>query len=149
VLSNGKGIWKYRHLISSILEGVSQSCIFKSGSHTQTQWIAVGRRCISVVGLARGRSGNGLQVTLQIFLICLQAVCKRGGGQVHLGGDGVAEGSLPQTRLPVPAGCSCWCCRTPPVSLFGSLTPWRTAPGFAGWVSGVGPRSCPGCIRVW
>lgn len=51
VLSNAKGIWECRHLISSILEGVSQSCIFKSCVHVQAQGTAVGRKFPSVRGL--------------------------------------------------------------------------------------------------
>lgn len=51
VLSNAKGIWEFRHLISSILEGVSQACICKSRVHVQAQWTAVGRNCPSVRGL--------------------------------------------------------------------------------------------------
>lgn len=146
MLSNGKGIWKFRHLISSMLEGVSQPCIFRSGVHTHAQWIAVGRKCISI-RIGRGKNGNELQVMLQIFLICLHAICKRRRTSIIWADDRVAEASCPPGWFLVSAGCRCWCCSASPTSQTRSHILWRTAPYFADWMSGVSLWRGPGCLR--
>lgn len=138
LLSSRRGWWKCRHLLSSMFCGIRQLWVFRPGVRTQARWIAVSSKFISRRELVGSKNGKGLHIMLQIFLLHLHAVCRR-GREVYLADDRAAGESLPPAWFPVPAGDSCWYCRAPPVS----QSRWRRASGFSVWMTGVTPWRMP------